>query len=304
MSILNKVITGKVKRPLLCLLYGPEGAGKTTFGGNSIKPILVGAEEGADIAGPPRLPPCKTYEEFIAGIDALIKDKHDYETIVIDTIDSIEPLLWDKIKRETGVPSIELACGGYGKGYVKAAEEFLKLREKLNVLRNQKGMNVIILAHSQVYKFNDPVTGVEHDTYKLKLHKRATPVFVEWVDMVLFATDKLYVENKTGKEKVFGIGERVVYTAKRPAFEAKNRFGLPFEISLDYGELIAEVEKVYAEHGVVTRPTALIHAISERVLKLPDEKLQKRVVADVQSCGDNETKLQAILDRLIEIIGG
>lgn len=304
MSILNQVITGKVKRPLLCLLYGPEGAGKTTFGGNSTKPILIGAEEGADIAGPPRLPPCKTYEGFIAGIDALIKDEHDYETIVIDTIDSIEPLLWEKIKKESGVSSIELACGGWGKSYVKAAEEFLKLREKLNILRNQKGMNVIILAHSQMCKYNEAVTDVERDAYKLKLHKRAIPVFVEWVDMLLFATDKLYIENKTGKEKIFGIGERVIYTEKRPAFDAKNRFGLPFEISLDYEELMVEVEKVYAKHGVVPRANTLIEAIKERIAKLPDQKLRERVTADAVKCGDSEAKLQVILDRLIEIIGG
>jgi len=101
-------------------------------------------------------------------------------------------------------------------------------------LRAKKGMNVILLAHTEVKRY-DPPDSDPYDRYHLKLHKSASALWQEWADIVLFANYKTRIEKtdvgfnkevRRGK----GTGERIIYTEERPAFLAKNRWGLPPEI--------------------------------------------------------------------------
>lgn len=304
MSLLKKVERGKVAKPLLMLLYGVEGIGKSTFGSNAPEPIFLGAEQGTDVLDVNRFPAVKTWEEVVDYMNALINEEHQYKTLVIDTLDSLEPLLWEHIKKESGVKSIELACGGYGKGYIKSAEIFMDFRHKLEMCRS-KGMNIIILAHSQVAKFNDPITNIEYDTYKLKLHKRVIPIFVEWVDCLLFTNFEVYTKkNDDGKNRAYGNGSRVIYTEKRPSFEAKNRFSLPFQISLDYQDFAKEIASFYTENKIDNNSKQLRDLIFSKLDQIKDAELVTKIMKYLQEVGDDEAALQGTLERINTIIGG
>lgn len=245
MSLLSKIESGKKMRPINVLLYGVEGIGKSSFAANATKPIFVGAEENDELRVD-RFPRCDSWDQFKGYLQALVDEKHDFKSVVIDTIDSVEILLHQKILANDKADSMAKACGGYGAGYVKAANEMIDIRRILAKLRDEKNMNVVILAHAIKTKFEEPMHGVTYDTYEMKIDKRVAPLFKDWVSCVLFAN---YVTHKTkndsGKEMLVGVGKRKILTEKRPGHDGKNRFNLPYEINLDWNEFIGLVKKYY-----------------------------------------------------------
>ena len=143
--------------------------------------------------------------------------------------------------------TIEKASGGYGKGYQEAGLLFEKLLAELELLRIEKRMVIIILAHAKVEKFADPLEG-EYDRYSPRLHKTACAVMKEWSDAVLFATRKMRVErddNDRGSAKPIGKGggDRILKTEGGPACVAKNRYGMPPEIPLSWDAIYAAIAK-------------------------------------------------------------
>ena len=127
---------------------------------------------------------------------------------------------------------------GYGKGYIAALGLWRQYLDGLNALRDERGMTVIQIAHTDIKRFDSP----EHepyDRYVIKLHARASALLQEHSDAVLFANYRIStVKSDVGFNKkvtrALGSGERVLYTAERPAFLAKNRYGLPDMLPLDW----------------------------------------------------------------------
>jgi hypothetical protein len=95
-------------------------------------------------------------------------------------------------------------------------------------------MTVILIAHATVKRFNAPDTD-PYDRYQLKLHERAAGLIQEWADVVGF----LHLETNTvtkdagfNQKTTRGVttGRRLLSLEERPAYEAKNRFGMPADI--------------------------------------------------------------------------
>lgn len=242
----------RIKAPKI-VLYGVGGIGKTTFAANAPKPIFIFTEDqpalgegGLDVARfEPRKddPVCKSWQEIVDCVSALCQPGHDYQTVVIDTLDFAEPLLWEHTAAKHNQESIE--SFGYGKGYVYAADTArTDLLEGLDYLRNERGMAVILLAHSDTKKYDAP-DHEPYDRYKLRLHDRLAHLVHDWSDAMLFANWRVHVvkdvqgQGKTKKETARGVGtgERVMFTEERPAFWAKNRYSLPFELPLQWAAL-------------------------------------------------------------------
>src|SRR5699024_7357485 len=168
-----------------------------------------------------------------------------FETLIIDTLDWAEALCNQEICANHGVKGIEDI--GYGKGYVFSTEEFGRL---LNLLSDviDAGSHVVLVAHSQIVKFEQPDEMGAYDRYQLKLGKgtgsRTAAIVKEWADMVLFVNYKTYsvATDKEGKKHKAQGGQRVVYTTHHPAWDAKNRHGLPDELPLDYSHIAHVIE--------------------------------------------------------------
>ena len=214
------------------LVYGVAGIGKTLFGSTFRNPILLPVEDGASAIDMMSMPLAVTYEAIIASIDYLVKNDLPYKTLVIDSLDWIEPLIWDAVCREHEKPSIE--SFGYGKGYVECDKVWRHMIAGLDYLRYAKGMDIVVLAHSEI-KTVSPPDSDQYDTYQIKMQKRAFALWTEWSETVLFLNYKVnMIKTSTGinQERVRGIGtgDRVIYTSERPAYRAKSRWPLPDEI--------------------------------------------------------------------------
>jgi len=225
----------KPKAPRL-LIHGVAGVGKTTFAAQANKPVFIQTEDGLGTLAATNFPLSRTFEDVLGAISALYTEEHDFATVVIDSVDWLEPLVWAKACRDNGWSSIEDA--GYGKGYVAALNLWRQYIDGLNALRDDRGMAVVQIAHTDIKRFDSP----EHDPYDryvIKLHARAAALLQEHSDIVLFANYRIStVKSDVGFNKkisrAVGSGERVIHTVERPAFLAKNRYDLPDTLPLEW----------------------------------------------------------------------
>ena len=256
MGMLDSIQSGREDKPPRIMIYGSEGVGKSTFGASAPNAIFVQTEDGLGEINCRKFPLARSLAEVLAELTALRDEKHDFRTVVIDSADWLERLIFDEVCKEFGVRNIEKADGGYGKGYTHALTHWRKIIALLQELRDKRGMMVILVAHAKVERFEDPENAA-YDRYTPRLHKHAASLIAEWVDAVLFANKKFRV-SKDGNDRAVATpigadgGERVIRTVGSPACIAKNRYGLPGEIPLSWTAFINAYQKVQeTNHGEV-----------------------------------------------------
>ena len=258
---LAQLTRANAPKPPRILIHGVAGVGKTTFAAEANKPVFVQTEDGLGTIPAANFPLARTFEEVLESLAALYTEDHDFKTVVIDSVDWLEPLVWGKACRDNGWASIEEP--GYGRGYIAALNLWRQYIEGLNALRDDRGMTVVQIAHTDIKRFDSP----EHDPYDryvIKLHARAAALMQEHSDIVLFAnyrisTVKADVGFNKKVNRAMGSGERVIHSAERPAFLAKNRYGLPETLPLDwqsFAQAMPEVIKPMLLTNAVT-PTNL-----------------------------------------------
>lgn len=240
-SLFKSITNEKTKAPRRVFLYGVQGVGKSTWAANAPEPIFLPTEEGLNDIACSKFPLLSSSQEIMQAIKELYMEKHDFKTVVIDSLDWLEQMIWDHVREKDGAKIFD----DYGKGYVIAVSKWRTLISALDALR-EKGMAIILVAHSKIERFEDPETK-SYDRFVPRMHKSASAVIQEWCDEVFFATYKTYTtETKEGfgKERVqaFGEGERVMRTSERPVCMAKNRLNLPYEMKLDWNEYAKHLE--------------------------------------------------------------
>jgi len=246
MSLLKQIHTGKRHVPPRLLIYGTEGIGKSTAASEAPGPIFIQTEDGLDQIDCSSFPLARKFEDVMSALSSLYSEQHEFQSVVIDSLDWLERLIWDDVCREYGVKSIEKVDGGYAKGYTHALTQWRMVLDGLDALRNKRGMCVILLAHAKVEKFEDPES-VAYDRYSPRLHKHATSLVNEWCDGVLFATRKFRTESEDAgfnRTRTIAVGlgtdggERILRTVGSPACVAKNRYSLPAELPLSWPALM------------------------------------------------------------------
>lgn len=232
MQITRGLICGAIK----CVVYGVEGIGKSTFASQFPDPVFIDTEGSTKFLDVARTPPPSSWAMLMEQVQYFRSHPKECKTLVIDTADWAEQLCINKICAEKRISGIEDL--GYGKGYIYLEEEFGRL---LNILEDiiRLGINVVLTAHAQMRKFEQPDELGAYDRWELKLEKKTAALVKEWADMVLFANYKMTVVNVDnqgavkGKNKVQG-GKRVMYTTHHPCWDAKNRHCLPDEVPFEF----------------------------------------------------------------------
>lgn len=234
-----EITKGRIKTAIKTVIYGPEGIGKTTFASSFPDPLFIDTEGSTSHMDVARLPKPTSWSLLQKEIDYVINNPTICATLVLDTADWAETLALTEICDSKKIKGIEDI--GYGKGYTYLAESFGAMLNKLSEI-SERGVNVVVTAHAQMRKFEQPDELGAYDRWELKLQKKTAPLLKEWADMVLFANYKTMVINidgqgaQKGKNKAQG-GKRVMYTSHHPCWDAKNRFELPEELSFDFDEI-------------------------------------------------------------------
>lgn len=215
------------------MVYGVEGIGKSTFGAGAPNPIYILTEDGLGSLNVNHFPLATSFQDVIDAIATLYKENHAFETVVIDSLDWLEAIIQREIEQKYDAKDL-----AYGKGSLIAAERWREILDGLNALRNDKGMAVILIAHTTIKRFDSPEVE-PYDRYQPKLQERSNAVVREWCDAVLFANYKTIVKkddvgfNQTNNRGI-STGERLLFTSERPAYMAKNRYNMPESIPLSW----------------------------------------------------------------------
>lgn len=287
-----EISSGKIKSALKTVVYGPEGIGKTTFASQFLDPLFIDTEGSTKHMDVKRLPTPSSWMMLMQEIQHVRDTPKLCKTLVIDTADWAEQLCINKICADKQIKGIEDI--GYGKGYVYLAEDFGRL---LNLLEEvvQKGINVVITAHAQMRKFEQPDELGSYDRWELKLQKKTAPMVKEWADMVLFANYQTIVVNvdgqgaTKGKNKAQG-GRRVMYTSHHPCWDAKNRFNLPSEMDFNY----EGIKAIFAD----TQSVAPVQPVSVQ------QPIQQAPVLDIKPTVENAQMDTEPLNTVNDIYAG
>lgn len=283
---LQSLVKGKRVQPARVVLYGVEGIGKTTFGANAPKPIFLGSEDGTSQLDVTRFPTPETWQEVLDAVRVLTVEGHDFHTLVLDTLDWAEPMLWAHICARDGQANIE--AYGYGKGYAAALDEWRVFLNALERMRKAKPMHVVLVAHSWIKPFKNP-EGEDFDRYELKLHPKAGGLIKEWSDAVLFCNYETFaVKDKVKKVKGVDTGARLIYTQRRAAYDAKNRYELPDSMPLAWADF---------EAGMMAHRPADPQALKaelERKAKLLGGELEKTILGAIEKANGEAAKLNQL----------
>jgi len=233
MNLSSLVYTGKVARPPKVLIHGTHGVGKNTLAASMPKPIFVQTEDGSGQIDCAKMPVCASFAEFMEQLRMIYKEEHEYRTLVLDSLDWLEPLINAEVCDELSIKDISDA--GFGAGYSHALKKFCEVIAALTAIHKDKNMAICLLAHSQIKSYQN-LLGKDYDRFVIKLRDKVSDKFNEFVDILGFLHLPIttYSEKDGMKDSTKAVGgsKHVLSCYPHAAFESKNRYGIEADITI------------------------------------------------------------------------
>ena len=286
------ITTATQKLPNRYILHAVEGWGKTSFGAQFPKPVFLqsrgetGLETLIDcglLAPIPHTPEITKWVDALYTLEYLLTEKHDYGTLVVDTLNGLEKLCFEAVcERDFGGKTEGFLA--YGKGPLHAMNDWRELLSGCDALRAQKRMRILFLCHTKIQTFNNPL-GANYDRFIPEVSKETWSLTAKWSDCIFFgnfestviggAVSDTAAKNRKGK----GVGagnQRDMHVQRHDAFDAKNRLGLTESIDMGsrpregYANFIAAIKAANAAN-TAPEPTTATAAATESTTNEPTE---------------------------------
>jgi len=295
-----------------CVIYGTEGVGKTTFASKAPGAVFIDTEGSTTHMDVARFSSPADLNDVITDIKYAEAHPDEVGTLVIDTVDSLEKLIFRAVCKEKGLTNIEDM--GYGKGYVYAKQKMQALLEELDKVKSA-GVHVILVCHSMIRKFELPDEMGSYDRYMLKLNeKNIAPLVKEWADLLLFVNYRTDIvtdsDGKTKKGK--GGQKRIMYANHSACWDAKNRFGLPDELPFDFdqvAQIFGKTEprpiQAEAEKPVERVPAKAVVETADKVPEPVKKSGKKKAEAPAErpeSMKSDDPEKDALLEKLWKLM--
>jgi hypothetical protein len=210
---------------LTALLYGPSKIGKSTWCSQAENAVFLATEPGLNSLEVFQVP-IRDWDELLKACADLAEGKHEFRTIVVDTLDNLHRMCVDyvcqknKIEHESDLP--------YGKAYALISNEFQRVLNKLAFLP----YGLILVSHSVEREFETRTGKIMRVVPTLP--EKARKMVVGLVDLILYC-DLEMNKDDNGKQ----VYQRVIRTKPSLNYDAGDRTGrLPEVLPLDFREFL------------------------------------------------------------------
>lgn len=240
MSLLATIEKPKARPPIITIV-GQAGEGKSSLAATFPKPVFIRAEDGVNriskkIETPSAFPVVKTGDDLFEQLIALAQEKHDFDTVVIDSVSRLEEIFTKDILDQDGrAKTLATALGGYGAGFQALTGKHNRVRRAAQVL-NEKGMAVIFIAHADLETVREP-DQEDYQRRTLRLSPKSIPPYIEDVDLVGYVRLSMALRGDDGERKqVVSDGSREFVCFSNAASVAKNGLGITKPLPFKEGE--------------------------------------------------------------------
>lgn len=229
----------KVSRDLsgyITYIYGPGGAGKTTFGASCKKPLLLAFELGYKALPGVMAQPVQSWGEVKQVLRDLKRPevKEVYSTIVVDTVDIASQLCEKYMCNQLGIENI--GDGGWAtNGWAKAKKEWEQTWRAFTM----EGYAVVFISHSKdkVFKKKD---GTEYNQITPSCSTAYEEIIKNMVDIMG------YIEIENGQRKL-------ILRSADDSVDCKSRFKMIApEIPFGYNELVDALNEAIDREASLT----------------------------------------------------
>ena len=231
---LKALVKGTKKAsPPKMLIYSEHGLGKSSLAAASPAPVFINIEDGLSEIETNAFPVTETYEDVKEQLSAILKEDHEFKTLVIDTVDWLETRINEYVCKNGSKESI--SDFSYGSGFQQTFEETVKIVKMLNKIHKERNMGIILLSHAIIKSFSNPL-GDDYDTYRLKLREKNAELYLEYATLVGFLHIPVFVATETKgfseKTKAVSPNSRILSVNPSACYSAKNRYFLTEDINI------------------------------------------------------------------------
>lgn len=219
----QKITKASTTSRIRAFVFGETKIGKSTWASQWPKPLFLATE--------PTLSHLDRYEveikswgDFLRAGAAIVQEEHEFETIVVDTIDALYALCAQDICQKEDA-DYEGDIGSMGKGWWMVNRQ---LTEKIRKLA-QLPYNLILISHT-TQKEVTTVRG-KYTQWTSNLPPKTKTALYSLCDLVLLATVETMIAEKGPEE------QRVLKSGKSVNYETGSRFAIPDTLPLSYEAL-------------------------------------------------------------------
>lgn len=238
MGLLPEVKTAPTLDPskMTYLIYGTSGIGKTTFCAKLDGALFLDTEEGTRLQNVFKVD-IPTWEVFVKAVDEICQKKHQFKTIVIDTIGRLVLSCTRYCCAKFGIthPSdVE-----FGKAYDVIKKTFDEPIHKLQ----HSGLGLWLVGHS-IPRMVKPPIGTEYEFLEPDVPNFLKKAVLSLCDFIYYATVEPVSTTVDGKVSI--VNKRVIKTKPTKQYIAKDRIvnsPLPETIPLDTKEFLETLSK-------------------------------------------------------------
>ena len=250
---MDSIIKGVETGPLVTVLTGTTGVGKTHTACQAEAPIMIDLEHGAEVEDIPKIPlygkdtenPI-VFDDCIGALRLIYANhkKMGVKTVIVDSFDWVQKLIHKEVCKQKNVETIDELK--WGAGYQLSASLAQDFVNGLDSLR-QLGLEIIIICHTQIVKVDEPIHDL-YEVYDLKLDRLIRNTLKEWATIIAFCEfdQKTHLKGERFGQKMYravSTGNRIMHTVPQAGFVAKSRIPIPSPLPLDWKVFKEEINK-------------------------------------------------------------